>query len=87
MIVGYYIYYLHGWNGYLISGTCLVLMLAYSYAVSFLKLFRIQRFRLHESDNYEKLPRKKGLLFFFTLAAYGSRDRSDITFIISVYPT
>lgn len=87
MIVGYYIYYLNGWNGYFISSAGLVLMLAFSYAVSFLKLFRIQRFRLHESDNYEKLPRKKGLLFFFTVAAYGSRDRSDITFIISAHPT
>lgn len=67
MIVGYCIYYLNGWNGYFISGAGLVLMLAFSYAVSFLKLFRIQRFRLHESDNYEKLPRKKGLLFFLPL--------------------
>ncbi|ENS0018407.1 hypothetical protein ACEXR9_003041 [Salmonella enterica] len=67
MIVGYYIYYLSGWSGYFISSTSLVLMLAHSYTVSFFRLFRIQKFRLHKSDNYEKLPSKKGLLFLLPL--------------------
>lgn len=67
LIIGYYIYYLSGWNGYIITGTSIVLMLAHSYIVSFFRLFRIQRFRLHKSDNYEKLPRKKGLAILLPL--------------------
>ncbi|CAD5740887.1 Uncharacterised protein [Escherichia coli] len=67
IIVGYYIYYLYGWNGYFISITGFVLMLAYSYLASYFKLFKIQNFRLHNSDNYEKLPRRIGLLSFLPL--------------------
>ncbi|EJV7098108.1 hypothetical protein [Escherichia coli] len=67
IIVGYYIYYLYGWNGYFISITGFVLMLAYSYLASYFKLFKIQKFRLHKSDNYEKLPRRIGLLCFLPL--------------------
>ena len=67
IIIGYYIYYFSGWNGYLMSVISLLLMLAHSYTASFFKLFRIQDFRLHESDNYEKLPNKKGLLFLLSL--------------------
>lgn len=67
IIVGYYIYYLYGWNGYFISITGFVLMLAYSYLASYFKLFKIQKFRLHKSDNYEKLPRRIGLLCFLSL--------------------
>ena len=67
IIVGYYIYYLYGWNGYFISITGFVLMLAYSYLAFYFKLFKIQNFRLHNSDNYEKLPRRIGLLSFLPL--------------------
>ncbi|WXP24332.1 hypothetical protein WHU07_10790 [Escherichia coli] len=67
IIVGYYIYYLYGWNGYSISITGFVLMLAFSYFVSYFNLFKTKRFSWHKSDNYEKLPRKPGLLCFLPL--------------------
>ncbi len=50
-------------------------MLAFSYFASYFNLFKTKRFSWHKSDNYEKLPRKPGLLCFFTLAIYDSRDR------------
>lgn len=67
IIFAYYIYYIFGWSGYLITALSLITMCVFSYIICFHLLFKIQRSRLKESDNYEKLPRKKGLLFLLPL--------------------
>ncbi|STM17041.1 Uncharacterised protein [Escherichia coli] len=62
-------------------------MLAFSYFVSYFNLFKTKRFSWHKSDNYEKITKKTRIVMFFTLAIYDSRDRSNITYVISAYPT
>ena len=71
LITGYSIYYFTKWNGYVITFSGLVIILAFSYHFTYSRLFKLRTPSLHSIKKFERLPRKKGLVFWLPLQLLG----------------